>query len=77
MRPTREMMRQILEREGWIVSEAANGLEALERVEENRPAVILLDLMMPEMDGFEFAAELQSSSAMEGHPHRRRSPPKT
>ena len=55
---TRAMMRQMLERDNWLVSEAANGVEALQRVEENRPAVILLDLMMPEMDGFELAAEL-------------------
>ena len=52
------MMRSMLEKDGWAVSEAENGRVALERVAENRPALILLDLMMPEMDGFEFAAEL-------------------
>jgi CheY-like chemotaxis protein len=55
---TRAMMRALLEKSGWTVSEAENGRVALERVVENRPALILLDLMMPEMDGFEFAAEL-------------------
>ena len=55
---TRQMMRAMLEKEGWAVAEAANGREALERVAENRPHLILLDLMMPEMDGFEFAAAL-------------------
>ena len=55
---TREMMRTLLEKAGWAVSEAKNGREAIERVGVNRPALILLDLMMPEMDGFEFAAEL-------------------
>ena len=48
----------MLEKAGWAVSEARNGRSALERVAANRPTLILLDLMMPEMDGFEFAAEL-------------------
>ncbi len=56
--PTREMMRTMLEKAGWSVDEAENGRAALVRVAENRPTLILLDLMMPEMDGFEFAAEL-------------------
>ncbi len=55
---TRQMMRALLEKAGWAVSEAENGRIALERVAQNRPALILLDLMMPEMDGFEFAANL-------------------
>ncbi|HLJ56812.1 MAG TPA: response regulator, partial [Chthonomonadaceae bacterium] len=55
---TRKMMREFLESAGWTVSEAASGRAALARVAENRPALILLDLMMPELDGFEFAAEL-------------------
>ena len=55
---TRHMMRQMLEREGWTVDEASNGREALERLEHNRPELILLDLMMPEMDGFEFATQM-------------------
>jgi CheY-like chemotaxis protein len=56
---TRTRMRSLLEQAGWAVSEAENGRVALERVAENRPTLVLLDLMMPEMDGFEFAAELQ------------------
>jgi signal transduction histidine kinase/DNA-binding response OmpR family regulator len=55
---TRRMMRALLEKAGWAVSEAENGRVALERVAENRPHLILLDLMMPEMDGFTFATEL-------------------
>jgi CheY-like chemotaxis protein len=56
---TRGMMRTMLEREGWQVTEATNGREGLERVAEGQPHAILLDLMMPEMDGFEFIAELR------------------
>jgi CheY-like chemotaxis protein len=51
---TREVTRSILEREGWAVTEAANGRLGLESMEKTRPRLILLDLMMPEMDGFEF-----------------------
>jgi signal transduction histidine kinase/DNA-binding response OmpR family regulator len=55
---TREMLRRILEGDGWQVSEAENGLAALELLKRIRPGVVLLDLMMPEMDGFEFLDEL-------------------
>ena len=57
--PTRELMRRMLEKEGWTVVQARNGHEGLARVAENQPALILLDLMMPEMNGFEFLAELR------------------
>jgi PAS domain S-box-containing protein len=56
---TRGMMRSMLERDGWCVTEAANGEEGLERVKECGANVILLDLMMPQMDGFEFIARLR------------------
>jgi CheY-like chemotaxis protein len=51
---TRTLVRRTLEKEGWAVAEAENGRVALERLSEERPALVLLDLMMPEMDGFEF-----------------------
>ncbi len=57
--PTREMLRRILEKEGWTVSEAANGRLGLERIGEEVPSLVLLDLMMPEMDGFEFVEALR------------------
>jgi CheY-like chemotaxis protein len=56
---SRQLLRALLEKEGFSVGEAENGRVALERVAAQRPAVILLDLMMPEMDGFEFVAELR------------------
>ena len=55
----RLLTRSILESEGWAVSEAPNGLVALEVMKRERPSLILLDLMMPEMDGFAFAAEVR------------------
>ncbi|HEY0141800.1 MAG TPA: response regulator [Thermoanaerobaculia bacterium] len=56
---TRSLTRTILEKEGWKVSEAENGIEALKSMEKNRPSLIFLDLLMPEMDGFAFAAEVR------------------
>jgi signal transduction histidine kinase/DNA-binding response OmpR family regulator len=47
----------------WEVIEAANGREALDRLTEREFGVILLDLIMPEMDGFEFLAELRREDA--------------
>ena len=49
----------ILEAEHYRVSRARHGAEALDRVAEERPAVILLDLMMPVMDGVTFASLLR------------------
>ncbi len=56
---TRTMMGRMLRGEGWSVQEAANGREGLARVAEVKPDLILLDLMMPEMDGFEFLSTLR------------------
>ena len=56
---TRDMLRRTLQKAGWMVAEAANGCEAIEALERSNPALILLDLMMPEMDGFEVLERLQ------------------
>jgi GAF domain-containing protein/DNA-binding response OmpR family regulator len=55
----RQLLRRMLEPEGYTVVEADNGRVALERLREVSPSVVLLDLMMPEMDGFEFVAEFR------------------
>jgi hypothetical protein len=55
----RDMLRRALENEGWQVSEAEDGRVALEQVTEQAPSLILLDLMMPVMDGFEFVLEMR------------------
>ena len=49
---------QILQSEGYTVLAARNGQEALNRLDRERPGVIILDLMMPVMDGFEFRRRL-------------------
>jgi len=51
---TRAALRRMLERAGWAVTEAENGRVALERLAARTPRLVLLDLMMPEMDGFDF-----------------------
>jgi CheY-like chemotaxis protein len=57
---TREMFRRILEKEGWEVAEADNGRTALKQLALTPPNLILLDLMLPEMDGFQLVSEIHS-----------------
>ncbi len=49
----RTILRAVLQREGYEVVEAANGREALEALQHARPALVMLDVEMPEMDGWE------------------------
>jgi signal transduction histidine kinase/CheY-like chemotaxis protein len=64
----RKLMRRMLEQEGWVVEEAENGRVALDRVAENRPELIVLDLMMPEMNGFSFLESLRQHAAWRSIP---------
>ena len=57
---TRERLRSVLERDGWAVTEAANGQEGLARLDVARPGVVLLDLTMPVMDGFTFLERMRA-----------------
>jgi CheY-like chemotaxis protein len=65
---TRAVLRRSLEKEGWTVTEADNGRVGLERLTGTPPALVLLDLMMPEMDGFEFLDELRSRNSTDSPP---------
>jgi CheY-like chemotaxis protein len=60
---SRTLLRESLERHGGRVVEAENGQQGLERIREEIPALILLDLMMPVMDGFEFLEQLRAQPA--------------
>jgi two-component system KDP operon response regulator KdpE len=60
----RKFMRMNLELEGFRVAEAANGLQALERTREDLPDLVVLDLMMPEMDGFEALEHIRETSSV-------------
>jgi len=64
----REILQRTLEKEGWAVTAAENGRIALQRVAEQRPALILLDLMMPEMDGFQVVEALREREAWRSIP---------
>jgi len=57
---TRTLMARALEKAGWTVSEAGNGQEALDLMSTVQPGLILLDLMMPVMDGFGFLAAMRA-----------------
>jgi two-component system chemotaxis response regulator CheY len=63
-----EAICDILGTESYRVARARNGLEALERVDAERPDVILLDLMMPVMDGVTFAQALRQRPAVSDVP---------
>lgn len=54
-----EALSEILEAEGFAIRRARHGKEALERLDPDPPDLILLDLMMPVMDGWEFAQQLR------------------
>ncbi len=64
----RDRMRELLRGESWEVHEARNGREALEALGRGLPDLILLDLMMPEMNGFEFLAALRGRAGGEQVP---------
>jgi signal transduction histidine kinase/CheY-like chemotaxis protein len=64
----RRSVRQALEPIGWQVTEAENGQVAVESLAATLPDVIILDLMMPKMDGFEFLDELRSQPTWQDIP---------
>jgi signal transduction histidine kinase/CheY-like chemotaxis protein len=64
----RKAMRRMLERHGCRVTEAENGVIALASMELDRPTLIFLDLMMPVMDGFEFAEKVRTHPAWRSIP---------
>jgi DNA-binding response OmpR family regulator len=58
----RTLLRLMLVRAGFNVSEAEDGFDALEKIKRNRPDIILLDVMMPGMDGFSVCETLRNES---------------
>lgn len=65
---TRDLLRSLLTKDGWRVQTAENGRFALELVNKGLPGLVLLDLMMPEMDGFAFIEEFQKLPSARGVP---------
>jgi len=58
---TRDLVRRRLEAEGFTVSDASNGEDALLRIRVNTPALLVLDLVMPSMDGFELLSRVRAA----------------
>lgn len=65
---SRELLRLVLERAGYDVTEAEDGKAALERAHDSSPDLILLDLQMPEMDGYQVLAALRSDPRFRAMP---------
>jgi chemosensory pili system protein ChpA (sensor histidine kinase/response regulator) len=64
----RRVTQRLLQREGYRVVLAADGLQALERLQEERPTVVLSDIEMPRMDGFDLARNIRSDAALRDLP---------
>jgi CheY-like chemotaxis protein len=64
----RQMLRLMLEKEGWIVTEANDGRTALDELKQSPPALILLDLTMSDMDGFDFLEEVHQNKEWQSIP---------
>ncbi|GIX49353.1 MAG: hypothetical protein KatS3mg131_3564 [Candidatus Tectimicrobiota bacterium] len=64
----RALLRRTLEKEGWTVHEAGDGRAALAQLARQRPELIVLDLMLPEMDGFAFLEALHQQAAWRAIP---------
>jgi len=60
---SRDLVRRTLENREWQVAEAENGIVALQKMKETLPNLVLLDLMMPEMDGFEFLSHMRKEES--------------
>ncbi|MBI5278473.1 MAG: Hpt domain-containing protein [Burkholderiales bacterium] len=60
----RRVTQRLLQREGYRVALAADGLQALERLAEEKPAVVLSDIEMPRMDGFDLARNIRNDKAL-------------
>lgn len=58
---TREAIGYILEKRGFIAEDAANGKKALEKVAQEKPDIIILDIAMPEMDGLQTCKRLREN----------------
>lgn len=64
----RKVLSRSLEREGYLVITAKDGMDALQVLQETRPDIILLDIEMPRMDGFEFARNVRGDATTAGIP---------
>jgi type II secretory ATPase GspE/PulE/Tfp pilus assembly ATPase PilB-like protein/CheY-like chemotaxis protein len=66
--PLRRVMKDLLEREGYIVAEARDGVQALDEVDRHAPDIIVLDLNLPGLDGYSVLQQLRSRPATQAIP---------
>ena len=64
----RRVTQRLLQREGYRVTLAADGLQALERLQDERPTLVLSDIEMPRMDGFDLLRNIRADEKLEGLP---------
>ena len=64
----RRVTQRLLQREGYRVAMAADGLQALERLQEELPTVVLSDIEMPRMDGFDLARNIRADARLKHLP---------
>jgi len=64
----RELLRELLEMRGHTVDEACNGEEALRMIEQTRPDLVLLDIGMPVLDGFEVIRKIRAKPGFAAMP---------
>ncbi len=65
---SRNLLKRTLTKEGWSIAEARDGIEALENLQQCNPAVVLLDLAMPHMDGFELLKKMRADEKWRSTP---------
>lgn len=65
---TRNLFRRILTREGWNVREASDGRRALTLLENSKPTLMVLDIMMPNVDGFDVLKSVRSNERLSDLP---------
>lgn len=64
----RELISRKLEKEGYIVCEAIDGEEGEKKIREEKPNLVLLDLILPGIDGFEVLSRIKQDSVLESIP---------
>ena len=56
-----QLLMAILRQEGYVLSAATNGRQAIDAIEKVRPDLVLMDVVMPEMDGYQACREIKAS----------------
>jgi CheY-like chemotaxis protein len=65
---SRELLRSVLEQQGYLVDEAGDGEEALRKISAQPPNLVLMDLQMPARDGYEVVQELRKDPRLQQMP---------